>query len=702
MLRLEQCEQLSPVLLVMLSVTFEGVYCVLGVSPVGPSRVSAIAGTNVTLSVVFIGTNDPQLTWFMGNLPVATWTVGSSAVPVIADTQKAVLKLQPSGSLTFVNVPLNGYNNNYTIEIIKSGVGTASTIFTLKVFEIIHSVTLTCDPSDVTEGSGNFTINYNLLQAQEVIEQQMWSFNGVQIKFNSHYSVQQMSLVVYAPNRNDTGNYTLLLTNPFSSVTAYMYISVLYGPDVPIIEVTPSRPFYESGASLSLFCQSEGFPQPTINWVFGGRSLSSSHEGILNLTNIKTNQGGTYTCTVTNERTGAQQQQSIIINIYESPLGNPVCSVNSVNKTELQYLCQWSGGTPPAQLYFPALSNSSSAAGILSLTVTTEPDLNRKTVTCIADHPVKTNKCSITASRPGDFLPAFRTTVNMNGKIEITIECFSEASPKAVVLWSVGNELIINGTTYEISTNTTQLIFRTYNISKFLLKNYTCICHNPLGIQKRQIQIQGPSISDSSLFSNPDGTVITLTWEVPPTSVVTGFDIQMKGPKLLSEERNDNPTKRSSDGFRSIQQRPGSDRSTDIFTLDPKSTYMFRIFPRAGVIEGEPSRIQRTGPGEGLNGPAIPGIAAGIPCSLLFLLLLCGTIFLCASASKKKYRQTQYPRSRPVEKTSTQTDITPHKLLSGGLNSIPDYNRLHQTPSERSMPLPMFVPPPPVRVATRV
>lgn len=32
----------------------------------------------------------------------------------------------------------------------------------------------------------------------------------------------------------------------------------------------------------------------------------------------------------------------------------------------------------------------------------------------------------------------------------------------------------------------------------------------------------GPSISDSSLFPNQNGTIVTLTWEVPPMSVVTG------------------------------------------------------------------------------------------------------------------------------------------------------------------------------------
>lgn len=83
----------------------------------------------------------------------------------------------------------------------------------------------------------------------------------------------------------------------------------------------------------------------------------------------------------------------------ERPLGTPVCSVQSVNNTELQYQCQWLAGTPPAQLSFSVLNESNSGAGILSLNVTAVNTLNGKTVTCIADHPVEKNNCDITARK---------------------------------------------------------------------------------------------------------------------------------------------------------------------------------------------------------------------------------------------------------------------------------------------------------------
>lgn len=76
----------------------------------------------------------------------------------------------------------------------------------------------------------------------------------------------------------------------------------------------------------------------------------------------------------------------------------------------------------------------------------------------------------------------------------------------------------------------------------------------------------------------------------------TGFDIQMKGPDLPSGNLNGTQRKASSNKYRIIQMKPGTARSTDIF-VDPKSTYRFRVIPKAGITEGEPSEVHKTGPG---------------------------------------------------------------------------------------------------------
>ncbi|XP_034410257.1 V-set and immunoglobulin domain-containing protein 10-like [Cyclopterus lumpus] len=692
--------RLSAVFLpILLRFTFQGADCKLLVSHAGPMLVNALAGSNVTLAVTFGGAVDPAVTWCMAGLPVVTWAINSGAPPDIAENRKKVLRIEADGSLSFVSVPL-GYTSNYTIEMTKPGVGRSVTNFTLKIFDVIQNVTLRAQSGPAQEGAHRFSLQYSILQG--VVERQIWFFSGMEIQSNSHYFVEERSLVILNPTRSDTGRYTVLLTNPFSSVTTGINITVLYGPDKPILEARPARPFYVTGDSLSVSCQADGFPPPTAEWVFDSQTVVSLH-GVLNLTHVQTNQGGNYTCTLINGETRKKRQQFTILHIYEKPSGNPMCSLQSVNNVDLQYHCRWAGGTPQAQLSFPALSNTSSGAGNLSLTFTASHNLDGKTVMCMADQPVEQNNCSITSGSPRMFLPAVGTTVDSTGKIVVTINCTSEASPQAVVSWSKGSEAVPSMPPYQISRDTTQLEIRDYNVSNFLLQIYTCTCRNPLGSQRREIQLRGPSISDSSLFTNHNGTIVTLTWEVPPTSIVTGFDIQVKGPDRLSRNRTGTQTRGDSNGFHTILPKPGPARSANIFNLNPKVTYMFRVIPKARMTGGLPSEVHRIGPGDGLSGSAIAGIAAGIPCSLLFLVLLGGFIYLCVYLNKNKSRSTRYPVSRAVEKAvTTPTETPPHNLLTGGLQSPPDYNRLQQTPSERSVALPAFLPPPPVRVATTV
>lgn len=91
--------------------------------------------------------------------------------------------------------------------------------------ESIQNVTLSTQPESAEEGADRFTLKYSLLQG--VVEYHKWFFNGREIETGLHYSVEQRSLVIHGPNRSDTGQYTVLLTNPFSSVTALRNVAVL-------------------------------------------------------------------------------------------------------------------------------------------------------------------------------------------------------------------------------------------------------------------------------------------------------------------------------------------------------------------------------------------------------------------------------------------------------------------------------------------
>ncbi|KAK7886081.1 hypothetical protein WMY93_025702 [Mugilogobius chulae] len=570
---------------------------------------SVLVAGNVTLAVSYSGVTNPVITWRKGLQTVVTWHMNATP-PDIDPSMSSVLSVSPSGSLVFKNVTLD-YTSSYNVEITKSGHSTAVLNFTLTVYEKFEKVTLSSQPDLAVEGSETFSLQYTMARGK--------------------------SLVIKAPTRTDKGLYTLTLTNPFSSAFVNTYIVVLYGPDEPVLTLTPDQPFYVSGTSLLLSCKAEGFPNTTVTWMFNGQPLKNTNEGVLNLTNIQTSQDGVYICSVVNEQTNTTRQKNVTVKVYEKPKGSPVCSVRSLANMNLQYECSWPGGTPAAQVSFSGLSNSSKASEHLSVNVTATNSLSGTTVSCTAYHPVHNGTCNVTASPPVPFMPTLAFGVNSEGKIQVTISCLSAAMPASVVSWLKGTEAVSNGPGYSI--NSTHLTLQDYNISTFLRYNYTCSCRNPLGVQQRQIHLQVHSKSPSPLCRSsrhlrfqpvhkPRGTVVTLTWEVPPTSVVT-------------------------------------------------------VIPKARLAQGEPSKVLQAGPGEGLSGSAIAGIAAGIPGGILLLL----------------YRSAHLPLGTPKTMTGlkSKAELASNNIrMAGGLNNYnPDYNRLHQAPSERSMDLPMFVPPPP-------
>lgn len=71
----------------------------------------------------------------------------------------------------------------------------------------------------------------------------------------------------------------------------------------------------------------------------------------------------------------------------------------------------------------------------------------------------------------------------------------------------------------------------------------------------------------------------------------------MKGPDILSKNHDGTQKQSSKDGFNTIKEEPGHVRNVDIFPLDPKLTYRFRVIPKARLTEGKPSEVQRVGPG---------------------------------------------------------------------------------------------------------
>ncbi|XP_017308854.2 carcinoembryonic antigen-related cell adhesion molecule 6 [Ictalurus punctatus] len=289
-----------------------GTDCLLFIWPNGPTLVNAFVGTNVTLGVSYSGVTEPLVTWLKGTFILATWTIGlNTPPPAIAPAYSNVLSIDQTGSLVFNKVPAS-YSGTYTVQMVKPGAHEASVNFTLSVYNIITAVSVVAVSQDVIEGGPPFTLSYSSMQGPVLTS--MWYFKGSAVVNSSRYLITPKSLTINQPNHNDTGIYSVVLTNPFSNVTQSENITVLYGPDQPVLEVSPTKAAFVSGETVSLSCRAEGVPPPSASWVFNGQPLPSSN-GTLQLAHVQASQSGVYKCVLVNSRTSMGITRNVTINV---------------------------------------------------------------------------------------------------------------------------------------------------------------------------------------------------------------------------------------------------------------------------------------------------------------------------------------------------------------------------------------------------
>ncbi|KAI4879308.1 hypothetical protein NFI96_021625, partial [Prochilodus magdalenae] len=289
-----------------------GCDCALVVLPTGPTLIRAFVGENVTLGVSITGVSMPSVSWKNETLTLAMWTLDSSTSPGIAPELQGVLSVDQSGSLWLWNVPLS-YNGTYTVTVTKVGFHVASVSFTLLVYESIKDVSVDTASQDAVEGGPAFTLSYS--SKQGLATEAVWYFNGLVVADGLRYSVTDKSLTIKTPSRNDTGQYGVNLSNPFSKAAQQRNITVLYGPDQPVLEVSPTKAAFVSGETLSLSCRAEGEPAPSASWVFNGQALPTTSTGELKLADIQTSQSGIYTCVLVNTKTSKHLERNVTIDV---------------------------------------------------------------------------------------------------------------------------------------------------------------------------------------------------------------------------------------------------------------------------------------------------------------------------------------------------------------------------------------------------
>ncbi|XP_072302247.1 V-set and immunoglobulin domain-containing protein 10-like 2 [Eucyclogobius newberryi] len=186
------------------------------------------------------------------------------------------------------------------------------------------------------------------------------------IKYEWHHENMNSSVTVFGQgnssvvdvrniNRNNTGWYRCRAQNPVNSEQSdRTWLSIIFGPDVPQIDVTPFT-MTERGYSaleketVSLMCKAQSNPPSQYVWLYNNSQVFGGPQ--YTITKILRMHTGDYTCLAMNTYLNTRAKKSISLTVYYPPDGQPTCSVGgTLEHTSLRLLCIWPGGFPSPKL----------------------------------------------------------------------------------------------------------------------------------------------------------------------------------------------------------------------------------------------------------------------------------------------------------------------------------------------------------------
>ncbi|XP_060550013.1 carcinoembryonic antigen-related cell adhesion molecule 5-like [Pantherophis guttatus] len=133
-------------------------------------------------------------------------------------------------------------------------------------------------------------------------------------------SNNNQTLTIQPVLRRDAGAYQCHISNPLSGQRSdTTTISVIYGPDAPVIKMTAK--FLTQPSNRRLNCKASSFPEAEYRWFHNGKEFSKNTEVLL-----KNIQSGTFTCQATNPFTQRKENTTLEIDF-----------------TSLKHLIPWAG-----------------------------------------------------------------------------------------------------------------------------------------------------------------------------------------------------------------------------------------------------------------------------------------------------------------------------------------------------------------------
>nr|XP_044998229.1 hemicentin-1 isoform X3 [Jaculus jaculus] len=368
----------------------------------------------------------------------------------------------------------------------------------------------------------------------------IWKKKGSPVLSDSAGRVRILSggrqLQISIAEKSDTGFYTCVASNVAGSAKKEYSLQVYIRPSITNSGSHPSEVTVIRGKSISLECEVQGLPRPTVTWMKDGRPLTKGKGGeilnegrILQLKNVQVSDTGRYVCVAVNVAGMIDRKYDLSVHAPPSIIGNHGTpeNISVVEKSSVSLTCEASGIPLPSITWlkdgWPVSLGSSvrilSGGRMLRMMQTRTEDAGQ--YTCVVRNAAGEERKVFGLSvlvPPHIVGENTLEDVKVKEKQSVTLTCEVTGNPMPKITWHKDGQILQEDETHHVMSGGRFLQITNAQVSH--TGRYTCLASNTAGDKSKSFSLNvfvSPMIAGVDSSGSPEDVIVILN---SPTSLV--------------------------------------------------------------------------------------------------------------------------------------------------------------------------------------
>ncbi|XP_053178575.1 hemicentin-1 [Scomber japonicus] len=338
-----------------------------------------------------------------------------------------------------------------------------------------------------------------------------WQKEGINIPTTGNHPVllPNGSLQISKASVSDSGTYICVAQNPAGTALGKTKLRVQVPP---VISSETQEYLAPVDSSVTLQCQADGSPSPSVTWHKDGQPLSESvrervlSSGSLQIAFIQPSDTGRYTCIAANVAGTVSLEMSLTVQIPPSIRGTEQ-DVAVVENSQAQLVCVADGVPQPTLSWEKDGNHLSESTGEYTILPSGELVIDiaqlddAGSYTCVATNAVGQDSQTVMLSvHTHPVFTELLGDVALNKGERLLLTCGVSGIPPPKITWAFNNNII--PVHYDHMNGHSELVIE--RVSKDDSGTYTCVAENSIGTIKSLgfVYVKEPPIIDGDLHSN--------------------------------------------------------------------------------------------------------------------------------------------------------------------------------------------------------